>query len=883
MTSGKPLFSVQIPLVFTLLLSLLSATSAALAAVPATSFQPTGTGPAYPDQSHGERTAVPSIEAFYLGAKTLELDGILNEPAWDLAQTGWGFQQHEPDRGTQASVPNTFKILYDDDALYIGMACWENDISDVSSYLSRRDQIESSDLVSIYIDPYHDRTTGYNFRVNMAGVQQDSYIFDNGNRDDGWNAVWEAEVTHDHHGWYVEMRIPFSAIRFKSSENMTWGLQVYRWLHGRGEDTGWVTWDRNLSGFVSRWGNLTGLRAIENPSKLEIMPYFVTSHTDPATADPALDNWDNLQNFGADLKYGLTPNLTLNATFQPDFGQVESDPAVLNLSPFETRFNEKRPFFVEGARFFQHPDFNLFYSRRIGTGEANSRIRGAAKLTGKIGGDLSVAFLGAATDLAEAGKVHNPFSKGRHKAYYSLVRVGKEFAEGKHNINFMGTGVFRDDDSFADVDDYRLRRDGLSSGADFEMNFQDRTYRVKGSLVGTRIKAAAASLSPYGTTDAVTGHGGRLDLRKIGGNWRGGGGASWESDRLDPNDMGILQAPDEIVTYGELGYYYDSDGEDKLFNRANFELEAYTTTLYAGNSGHEVISRNDDTFEAGELAWEYDKRHHQFTGVQFVAWGQLHNYNQGWVGIVQTLDGTDKWATRSNHLGERGPLMDQPGWTNIACSGTTDWRKPISLQMELHTDYGSNLRGLGFQGFVRWNQSEHLSHSLGWNYRHNTMEAQWLDNFVTVDSQLGQTGIGGVDYVFAEMDQKIWDATLRSSMLFNRDQSLQLYLQPFLTRGNYTKPRYLATADSYDLKPYEVDTTQYDFKLGSVNLNMVYRWEYKPGSTLYLVWTHSNFRYEERGFFAQNHSWENKFDPRFVVDSEPQNTFMAKLSYWFSI
>ena len=415
------------------------------------------------------------------------------------------------------------------------------------------------------------------------------------------------------------------------------------------------------------------------------------------------------------------------------------------------------------------------------------------------------------------------------------------------------------------------------------MNFLDRTYRVKGSLVGTSVTAVADSLSPYGTTDAITGHGGKLDLRKVGGNWRGGGGMNWESDRLDPNDMGILQAPDEIVAYGDLGYYYDSDGEDRLFNRANFELEAYRGSTFAGNSGHEVISTGDDTFQAGEIAWDYGNRHHQFTGIQFVAWGQLHNYHEGWVGVVQQLDGTDKWATRSNPLGELGPLMDQPGWTNIACGGTTDWRKPMSLHLELHTDFGSNLQGLGFEGFLRWNQSEHLSHFLGWNYRHNVLEAQHLDNFVSDSSPSETPGIGGMDYVFAEMDQKTWDITVRSSILFNRDQSLQLYLQPFLTRGNYTQPRTLATPDSYDLRSYEVDTSQYDFKLGSVNLNMVYRWEYKPGSTLYLVWTHSNHRYEERRFFTSGHSWENKFDPRFVVDSEPQNTILAKLSYWFSI
>ena len=227
---------------------------------PVPSFAPEGTSPNYPESSNGTMTEVPSLEAFYLDGLEIEMDGVLDDEAWDLAQTGWGFRQMDPERGAPASVPSVFKVAYDDDAIYFSMACYEDDMANMSSYLSRRDQIETSDIVSIYIDPYHDRTTGYNFRVNPEGVQQDFYMFDNGNRDRDWNAVWTSEVSRDENGWYVEIRIPFSAIRFNPADDMTWGLQAYRWLHGRGEDTGWVMWDRTLNGFVSRWGYLTGLR-----------------------------------------------------------------------------------------------------------------------------------------------------------------------------------------------------------------------------------------------------------------------------------------------------------------------------------------------------------------------------------------------------------------------------------------------------------------------------------------------------------------------------------------------------------------------------------------------------------------------------------------------
>ncbi len=839
---------------------------------PVPSFAPEGTGPNYPEFSNGTLTKVPSLEAFYLDEMEIEMDGVLDDEAWDLAQTGWGFRQMDPDRGAPASVPSVFKVAYDDDAIYFAMACYEDDMANMTSYLSRRDQIETSDMVSIYIDPYHDRTTGYNFRVNPEGVKQDDYIFDNGNRDRDWNAVWDAEVSRDGNGWYVEIRIPFSAIRFKPADDMTWGLQAYRWLHGRGEDTGWVMWDRNLNGFVSRWGYLTGLRGVENPRKLEVLPYVLTKHVDPAV-DGDGDNWENSQNFGADFKYGVTSNLTLNATFQPDFGQVEADPALLNLSPFETFYEEKRPFFIEGARFFQHPDFNLFYSRRIGTGDPNARIRGAAKLTGKIRGNFSLAVLTAVTDIGVPGKTHNPFVGGDQKAAYGLVRLGREFMEGNHRVNVMGTAVNRDKSSFSQADQ-RYQRNGYSGGMDFEMNFSDRMYRITGSAVGTIVDPFSDEFDPTLSPETKYGTGGELDLRKAGGKWRATAQGRWESDKLDPNDMGFLRASDEKQVYGNISYHYDADGNGSKFLHANMELETYKSWLYAGNSGHDV--------DTGNEVWSYDRSHSQSSGAHLVVWGQHRSFHQGWIFIGKAFDATSKYETRTFD-GERGPLMTRPGWTNIATGGTTDWRKPLSLHVEVDGNWGDHLRGLAGEANVRWNQNEHFSHWIGFGIRHNESDAQWMGNVRSADSAPTVAGIGGVDYVFGELDQMIWDVTLRSSILFDRDNSLQLYLQPFLTRGNYTNATWLATPDSYDLRPYDIDPSQFDFNYGAVNLNLVYRWEYRPGSTLYLVWTHSKMRYEERNGSTGSGDWNNDFNPGFPFGVEPGNTFMAKISYWFSI
>ncbi len=838
------------------------------------SFAPAGPGAPYAEAANGTSTPIPSLAAHRIAADAITLDGRLDEDAWDQAQTGWGFRQADPRRFTEASVKTTFKVLYDGDALYIGVACWEDDMANVAKYLSRRDNIQSSDMVSIYLDPYLDRTTGYNFRVNALGVQQDAYLFDNGNRDDDWNAVWEAEVWQDERGWYVEMRIPFAQMRFRPEPSMTWGLQAYRWLHGRGEDTGWVLWDRDQSGFVSRWGNLTGLEGVDNPHKLEVLPYALTRHTDPAAEGDA-DQWQHSRRIGADFKYGLTANTTLNATIQPDFGQVEADPATLNLSPFETFYQEKRPFFIEGARFFQQPDFNLFYSRRIGTGDPDARIRGAGKLTGKVGGDVSIAVLAAATDVTTAGSANNPFVGGSQQAAYGLLRTGKEFADGQHSVFVMGTAVKRDPASFAATGDPRLMRDGYSAGGDFTLHFADRMYWLHGSAVGTMVEPHDDAFAPGPAPGTSYGTGATLQTRKLAGTWRGGLLGTFESDQLDPNDMGYLSAPDEKVVNGDLLWVYNDDAGGSVLSEANLSLESHASWLYAGNAGTDLASGNE--------AWRYGADHRQGSGIHLSGAAQLDSRHQFEFFLGHSFEGTSKYETR-RFAGAQGPLMTTPAWNAAAVQFNSDWRKSWAVDVEYEYDWGETgswAHGIGID--LRWNQSQHLLHSLGVGFVNEWNDAQWLENLANDGSQAGVTGVGGVDYLFGRLARTTWDLTLRSSILLDRDRSLQIYLQPFYTSGDYSDPRWLAAADSYDLRPYAVDAARYDFEFGAVNLNVVYRWEYRPGSTVYLVWTHAKQRYED-GFGQDDPAgWDNGGDFGYAFRSEPENSILLKISYWFSI
>jgi hypothetical protein len=839
-------------------------------------FSPSEESPAYPDSADGRKAANPTIAAYRLDQQEIRLDGTLDEPAWQAAPAARGFRVFEPDRGLPPSGETVFKVAYDEGSVYFAVACLKKDPgSKISATLTRRDHFTNSDIVAIYLDPYHDHTTGYAFKVNPLGVQLDSYIYNNGDNDDNWDAVWEAETSRDDQGWYAEIRIPFSAIRYRSADDMTWGLQVFRYIQGLGQDTAWRAWDRQQAGFVSNFGTVSGIRGIHAPRQLEVLPYVVQRETDHSIRSTPgnPDRMDGFQNLGADLKYGVTSDLTLNATVQPDFGQVEADPAVLNLSPFETSFQEKRPFFVEGSRFFQHPTFELFYSRRIGTGDENARIRYAGKLTGKTVGGISVAALAASTDLASDGQAHNIFKSGDRLSRFFVGRLGKEFAQGRHQFNVMQTATMNTADratwgNFAS-------REAYTTGLDFALSSPKRTYRLGGSFVGSIVDpeplAGVSDKPRYGT-------GGTLDLQRLGGNWRGTIGGRWESAKLDINDMGYLQAPDEISSYAWLQRRFNPEGKSGFYNSANLNLNVNRSWMYAGRTGYDVTT--------GLPAWHYDAGHPQYAGGNVNGWIQFKNYREAWFGILFNDWGHHRYETRG------GPIIGEPttygGWWGVS----TDRRKNLNAEFEgnWNRDVAKSV-SLDLNVDVNWNQSSAVNHTVGINYHNRFDDTQYLE---TVDLALrpGGQGIGGLAYVFGDIHQQTVDFTVRSSILFTRNQSLEVYAQPFLTVGHYGRARELARPDSYDFINYAgtnaqglpYDYRDNDFSYSSVNLNVVYRWQYRPGSTFFLVWKQSRERFEDRAMFSANPSgFANDLGTRTLFRNEPENTLLAKVTYWLPI
>ncbi len=658
---------------FVILMALLHLISPALAFE---GFDPNGSGNDYPVSANGGQGEKPSLPAARVANGSVMIDGFLDEASWGLAPTATGFTQYEPERGAAAAEQTTFKVAYDDDAIYFAVACLRSNNTPITSCLSRRDQITSSDMIRVYLSPYNDLTTGYHFRINPHGVKEDYYNYGDLYHDRSWDAVWDAETSQDENGWYAEIRIPFSSIRYSESESMTWGFNVFQYIHSLGQRTAWSNWSREQSGFMSRSGTITGINGIRPARQLEVLPYVVARLTDPADPNASGYNgedWEEFGNFGADIKYGITSDLTLSATVQPDFGQVEADPSQLNLSPFETYYQEKRPFFVEGAQFFYHPDNTVFYSRRIGTGTQNSRIRAAAKLTGKVAGKISTAVLIAATDETGNGQAHNFLKGGDNKAYYGIARFGTQFNEDRHSVNIMGTAVLRDSDSF-----YYPTRNGYTAGDDLELNFKDRMYQVTGSGVFSIVDWKAWPPDGGLDPDAIYGHGTRFELEKRSGDWRWALTTRTQSDKLDINDLGYISNPDHYAAQAWITRLFNGDGEDDWYTSGELHYRTYKSWIYADRSV------GDPSIPEATL-WSYSAGHSLLNTHDLNGYIELQNRWGVYYGANYNPQSTDLYATRyTPDRSQRGPLMSTPdnyrGWLGFY----TDGRRDFSFNLDYH-------------------------------------------------------------------------------------------------------------------------------------------------------------------------------------------------------
>lgn len=876
----------------------------------------------------------PTMDALRIQGSAVNLDGLLDEAIWSTAAVATGFTQRAPLDGGKPSQKTEARILYTDNEVFVGIMAYDTSPDSVIASLFRRDGNETSDWVYVSLDSYNDKRTAFTFAVNPRGVQKDILYFDDRGEDVLWDAVWEAEAKMVEGGWSVEMRIPLSQLRFSSKDEVkSWGVNFQRRIARHQEFNFWSPTPQSASGSVSLFGRLNGIRDLDEPRRLEITPY-VSSVLERAPGNPANPYYSENEftgNVGGDIKYGVTSDLTLTATINPDFGQVEADPATINLSQFEQFFSERRPFFLEGNEIFRfggtktYNNFgnpNTFYSRRIGRSPqgslsaanqfngnnlfdpnqtdqvftdtpAQTKILGAAKLSGKTKSGLSVGTLYART-LEEESRFTANFNDGsstdgrfiaQPSNNFLVSRLKQDFNEGNTVVGGFFSGMNRDIENTYFED--RLHNAAFISGADFEHGWDDRTWIVSGT---------ASVSSVFGTTDAITrtqnapqryyqrvdsdglsvdenktslsGLASELSLQKASGDhWTWSVTGSIVTPGYETNDIGFQNRADYRAVSTGVQYQERDPGFFQQYN-----LWSYTT--HAWNFDNDLISRG---YNAG-------------------GWFQFKNL---WSFNVNTNANFD---TISDRITRGGPTFKMPGSLNFNFNINSNSSKRLSGGTgQFHRKDRVGEYDHFFWGYLSYRPTTFIQVSFSPEYGFQNDVDQFVQTRARAGNANDEDATFGNRYIFSDIEQTNFSASFRLNWTFNTKMSLQTYVRPFIASGKYSKLKEFNSPGDFGFDVYgedkgtitqnadgsqtvdpdgvggedEFNVRPLDFNVSSVQGNAVFRWEYKPGSTFFLVWQQQRSGFRPNGEFNFINDFGNLLDP------EPTNVFLVKFSYWF--
>lgn len=798
------------------------------------------------------------------------IDGRDDDALWRHTPVITGFRVWRPVEDGTPRFRTEVRVAYDPEHLYVFVRAFDPHPDSIVALLSRRDVMTPSDYVDVMVDGYHDRRSGYEFLVNPVGVKLDQAISQDQDEDPNWDGIWDVATRIDSLGWTAEYRIPFSQIRHRGQPSDTFGLMVVRMVERTSEQTSWPLLRVSRPGLVSQFGELTGLDSLAPARRAELVPYLVTRNVEV----PSGTGFGRKQQVtgGADFKVGLASNLTLTGTVNPDFGQVEADPAVLNLSAFETFFPERRPFFVEGNGLFQFTvdcsqvncqNEQLFYSRRIGrapqlgTGAAGdpvaTTIDGAVKLTGQLAGGLSIGAIDAVTqrETDAAGQTIEP------AANYAVLRATQDFRAGASGIGLILTAANRNLDAASAP---YLHREAYVGGFEFRHQFLNRHYQISGSLdlsrvAGSRQAIAATQLDPVhlyqrpdgplvfdSTRTSLSGDAEEVKFSKIAGER-----VSFETSYLrrspgfEINDLGYLRQADQQSWNTWIGFNYRRPRA--FYQRLWWNLNWWQYWSAAGLPTERAFNINAHT--------------------------QLNN--RWWINLGGTIGqlGTT-WCDR---CARGGPAVRQDPyfapWMNI--SGDDRRRIIPGLSVNYVRTSGGRTHNLSLSPELTINASTRFT---------ATLSASWSAN-VDNEQYYGTDTTGGLHYQFAHLDQQTLSFTADLGYTVTPELSVQWYLQPFVSRGTFSDVRTLADpgAAAYDARyrPDTMVTNPGGIDSKQFNSNFVVRWEYRPGSTLFLVWT------QGRGDFQPVAGPDGLGgDLRGVWDLHANNTFLLKVSYWFN-
>jgi hypothetical protein len=856
----------------------------------------------------------------------IAIDGKLDDAAWQSATPVTEFRQTDPKDGEPATERIDVRFMFDGDALYVGAKMYDKSgRAGVKTNLVRRDDNFNSDYFEIVIDGYHDHLSRAFFQVNPSGSKSDFIGIGSSCCDSGWDPVWQANTRIDDDGWTAEIRIPLSQLRFPPDDEQTWGLQIRRWIHRNQELDQWSWWAKNESGGPNRFGHLEGLKLGKaGGKKAEILPYVVGkgAYEQHAPGDPFNTGDNKNVRFGLDAKYNLTSNLTLNATINPDFGQVEVDPAVVNLSAFETFFQEKRPFFVEGSSIFGFGGINCFfcsnvsslqafYSRRVGRAPTGAdlaygagpyadvpdaaTILGAGKITGRTANGWTIGVLEAVTGEANA-KVRTSAGANTEQlveplSNYFVGRLKKDYMGGNLVLGGIATSVIRkDEDVFAN----RLSKHAEFYGTDFRYTWDKRRYSLIGQYALSNVSGTApliaakqrASARYYNRPDRGTmsnglftnkfdstltslrGGGMYMRIGKDAGDWLWEAMTNIRTPGFETNDYSFLTTSDFIFTNANIVRNVTKPG--KWYRSMWTSFGAQTQRNFDG----------DVTDVQVPLYWQMQTPQFWFFNT-FYIW---------------------KPELADDRLLRGGPVVRKPGTGLFNVNINTDSRRKIignfggSYSTNTRGGWGSNI----FAGAeVRPAGNVLVSFNPSWGNSRSLLQ------YVRAVNDPTATNFYGKRYVMSALKQKSLGLDTRVNVTFSPTMTLQLYAQPFIASGEYSQfkefnaPRQnqwsvygtdkgtITKSGTGSSLVYTIDPdatgpaapftiANPDFNFRSLRGNAVFRWEYMPGSTLYLAWAHSRSGSEAIGDF----DFSRDRDALFAA--KPDNIFLIKASWWLT-
>ncbi|HSW28011.1 MAG TPA: DUF5916 domain-containing protein [Longimicrobiales bacterium] len=843
-----------------------------------------------------------TMQAVRVRGADIDIDGRAVEGPWLQAPVAAEFTQFEPNEGSPGTERTEARVLYGEDALYVAIRAYESDASAIVGQLTRRDQDSYSDILGVVVDSYFDRRTAFQFAVNPVGVKHDVYHFDDTDEASTWDAVWDVATTRDDEGWTAEFRIPYSQLRFRDAPEQTWGIEFYRTIARRDETSLWAPLSRQESAIVSKFGELRGLQDLKAPRHMEILPYSVArlERAPGESENPFYKRNDGFGTVGADVKYGVTSDLTLDLTINPDFGQVEADPAQVNLTAFETFFPERRPFFLEGSGIFRFgialgdgdgANESLFYSRRIGRppqgsvddddgysdADPQTTILGAWKLSGKTSGGWSVGAMHALTSEERARVA--PETGARYDepveplSNYGMVRLQKDFRDGRSAVGVIGTAVNRDRGVAADLE---LRNAAYAGGVDFRHRFAGERYEVSGYVLGSQVQGSAdaigraqrsavryfqrpdaESFTYDPTRTAFSGGSAFLSFGKIGGeHWRFSTGLHTRSPGFEVNDMGYQRDADSFTNW--MWVQYQQSVPKGPFRRWSVNLNGWM--------GH-----NYD-WDLGGLGGNVNGSF------------QLNNFWSGYGGVNRDL------SAYSGRVLRGGPLFKREASTNFWGGFESDSRKIVQLNLNTwgNVTGESGSWSAGLSPYLRFRPSGRATFSVGSSLNWNHDDHQWVDSFEGART----------DYLFARIEQTTVGLSLRAEYAFTPTLSLQVYAEPFVSAGSYAGYKRVADpvadryADRFEMLSARTDGDEVlvdvdgdgtaesldrpDFNVKQFRSNTVLRWEYRPGSVLFCVWS------QGRDHSVQDGAFDLGRDVGDLFGAESENVFMIKASYWLS-